>query len=55
MKNLQNKPTKHIELSYYMGSYIVEEQVPNKPNEWIFTDFDTQKEAEKFIAKRLAS
>lgn len=55
MKNLQNKPNKHIELSYSGGLYIVEEKVPYKPNEWIFTDFYTQKEAEKYIAKRLAS
>ena len=55
MKNLQNKPNKHIELSYSGGLYIVQEKVPYKPNEWIFIEFVSRKEAEKHIAKRLAS
>lgn len=54
MKNKSKKSNNKITLSYYMGSYIVEEMTSEEPPEWTFTDFDNQKDAEKFIAKRLS-
>ena len=49
----KNKSKKEITLIYNMGVYWVEEILSDEPVEWIVTDFDTQKEAEKYIAQRL--
>lgn len=49
----QEKSKKEITLIYNMGIYWVEEILSDDPIEWTVTDFDTQKEAEEYIAKRL--
>ena len=47
----QEKSKKEITLIYNMGIYWVEEILSDDPVEFVVTDFDTQKEAEEYIAK----